>query len=114
MEITGATLILKALDSLAVRSAVTAQNIANANSPGYKPMKVTFEDALKSAAASGVDNIRSVTPQIVPYTDAQGGSELRIDLELATANSTAGRYGALVEILNRQLQIDAIALSGVR
>ncbi len=114
MEVVGANLILKALDSLAVRSVVTSQNIANANSPGYRPLRVTFEEALKAAAPDGVHAIRAVSPQIVPSMDSQGNSELRLDLELATANATAGRYGALVEILNRQLQIDAIALSGVR
>lgn len=114
LEVTGANLILKALDSLALRSVVTSQNIANANSPGYRPLKVTFEDALKAAAPKGIDAIRAVVPQIAPSIDSQGNAELRIDLELATASSTAGRYGALVEILNRQLQIDAVALSGVR
>lgn len=114
MEIIGASLILKALDGLAVRSAVTAQNIANANSPGYRPMMVTFEEALQGAAPAGVDAIRAVKPRIVPSIDQQGNNDLRIDLELATANATAGRYGALIEILNRQLQIDAVALSGVR
>jgi flagellar basal-body rod protein FlgB len=114
MEVIGATLILKALDSLAVRSAVTAQNIANANSPGYRPLQVSFEDALKAAAPGGVDAIRSVVPRVGPMLDSQGNTELRLDLELSTANATTGRYGALVEILNRQLQIDAVALSGVR
>lgn len=114
MEPVSSTLIMKALDSLSLRATVTAQNIANSNSPNYRPMKVSFEEALIKAATSGVEAIRSVQPQVVPLLNAAGNGALRLDLELATASATAGRYAALVEILNRQLQIDALAHSGVR
>jgi flagellar basal-body rod protein FlgB len=114
MEPVSSSLILKALDSLSLRATVTAQNIANANSPGYRPMRVTFEEALQRAASGGVDAIRAVQPQVAATLDVDGGTGLRLDLELATASSTAGRYASLVEILNRQLQLDALALSGVR
>ena len=100
-------IILKALDGLSARATVTAQNIANANSPGYRPLKVSFEEALRKAATSGVEAIRGVEPRI----SAAGDSDLRIDLELATATSTSGRYQTLAELLSRQLQIDAVALS---
>jgi flagellar basal-body rod protein FlgB len=114
MESVSATLILKALDSLSLRATVTAQNIANANSPKYQPMRVSFEDMLKDAVPRGISAIRAVQPQILPALDQTGTGAMRLDLELATASATAGRYGALVEILNRQLQIDAVALSGTR
>lgn len=100
-------IILKALDGLSARATVTAQNIANANSPGYRPLKVSFEEALRRAATSGVEAIRAVEPRI----SAAGDSDLRLDLELATATSTSGRYQTLAELLSRQLQIDAVALS---
>jgi flagellar basal-body rod protein FlgB len=114
MEAVSATLILKALDGLSMRATATAQNIANANSPGYQPVKVSFEEALVKAASGGVDAIRAVQPQIGADVDAVGNGAMRLDLELATASSTAGRYTTLVEILNRQLQIDALARSGIR
>lgn len=114
MEAASTGLVLKVLDSLSVRATVTAQNIANANSPGYRPMKVTFEEALQTAARTGAAAVDAVEPSIVPAIDAMGNSDLRLDLELETASATAGRYGALAEILNRQLQIQALALAGVR
>lgn len=107
MEPISTNIILKALDGLSARATVTAQNIANANSPGYRPLKVSFEDALRKAATSGVQAIRGVEPRISSANE----SDLRIDLELATATSTSGRYQTLAELLNRQLQIDAVALS---
>jgi flagellar basal-body rod protein FlgB len=114
LEPVSAALILKALDGLSLRSIATAQNIANANTPDYRPSKVTFEDALTRAAPNGINGIKAVTPEILSAVDEYGGVGMRLDLELATASSTAGRYGALVEVLNRQLQIHAIALSGTR
>jgi flagellar basal-body rod protein FlgB len=109
-----ATLLLKALDGLSLRSIVTAQNIANAGTPGYQPIKVTFEEALRRSASGERADIRAVEPKIGLSVDETGQSELRLDLEMATAASTAGRYGALAELLNRRLQIEAVAISGSR
>lgn len=39
---------------------------------------------------------------------------MRLDLELATASSTAGRYAAMVEVLNRHMQFHSLALREVR
>lgn len=106
--------LMKALDGLAVRATVTAQNIANANSPGYRPLAVTFEDALRNAAPRGADQVAAVRPRVTAGLDSAGRPELRLDLELATASSTAGRYATLTELLNRQLQLRALAVSGTR
>lgn len=114
MEPVSTALILKSLDALSMRATVTAHNIANANSPGFRPMKVTFEDALRRAAETGVSAISAVEPRTVAAIDEEGRSELRLDLELATATSTAGRYGTLADILNRQMQIQALAMRGER
>jgi flagellar basal-body rod protein FlgB len=114
MDSVSAVLILKSLDGLSLRATATAQNIANANSVGYKPVRVTFEDALMKAVPQGVAAIRNVSPQIITDGPSEYTGGMRLDLELATASSTAGRYTSLVEILNRQLQIDALAQSGMR
>jgi flagellar basal-body rod protein FlgB len=114
MEPISAALILRSLDGLAVRATVTAQNIANANTTNYRPLKVSFEDLLRAAMPKGVDAIAAVRPRIDAQIDGSGRSDLRLDLELATATATAGRYGTLVELLNRQMQLDALAASGAR
>ena len=108
-------LLLKALDGLWLRSMVTAQNIANANSPGYRPLAVSFEDALEHAAQSrDVAAIRAVQPRVGRTIGQDGNAELRLDLELATGAQTATRYAALAELLSRRLQIEALATSGTR
>jgi flagellar basal-body rod protein FlgB len=109
-EITSA-LIVKALDGLSARAVATAENIANANSPGFRPLRVTFEDALAAAARGGEGSIRAVQPRTVGAPTAE---PVRIDLELATASATALRYSALTELLGRQMQIESLAITGDR
>ncbi len=114
MDSISATILLKAMDGLEMRARVTAQNIANANTPNYRPFKVSFEDTLRQAAAGTRLDIQNVKPQASIAIDQMGRSALRLDLELATATSTAGRYGAMAELLNRRLQLEALAVSGSR
>jgi flagellar basal-body rod protein FlgB len=103
-DITSAA-IMKALDALALRQSYTAQNIANAGSPGYKPVRVTFEDSLRAAAREGIRAINDVAPKTEIDPADAGSSSLRLDLELATAAQTAKRYGALAELLSRQMAL---------
>ncbi len=99
---------LKALDGLSQRSIVTAENIANAGTANYRPSRVSFEAALSNAAARGPQAVRDVQP-VVERSDQP---KLRLDLEMATASSTQLRYAALIEVLNRQLQLHALAIKG--
>lgn len=109
-----ATLLMKSLDGLSMRAMANAQNIANAGTPGYRPVRVAFEDALKAAARQGPAALDAVQPALVPDATFQPGDALRLDLEMAAAASTAGRYAALVELLNRHAQISALAVTGSR
>lgn len=104
-----AGLIVKALDGLSARQLATAENIANAGSPGFRPLRVTFEQALAAAAPRGEAAIRAVAPRI---EGAAPGEPVRVDLELATASQTALRYAALSELLSRRMQLEAIAVTG--
>jgi len=114
MDNSTAILMIKALDGLNVRSVVTAENIANAATPGYRPLRATFEDALKDAAARGDDAVRGVTSTVDTVSPEATDPKLRVDLEMATAAGTALRYGALVEVLNREIQLDSLAVTGNR
>ncbi|HWU96232.1 MAG TPA: hypothetical protein VN029_11580 [Sphingomonas sp.] len=114
MESISTALIAKALDGLTARYEATAQNIANANSPGYRPIRVTFEDSLRRAAAEGPDAIVGVKPEIELAPMPRIASEMRLDLEIANASQTAMRYGALLSILGRQMDISRSVVSGGR
>lgn len=106
-------LTIAALDGLTARSEATAENIANAQTRGYRPVRVSFEQALAAAAVDGPAAVRAVQPSFSREV-GPAASDLRLDLELATASSTAARYAALVEVLSRRMQIDGLAVSGGR
>ena len=107
-----AAVLMKALDGLSARAEAIAQNLANAQSPAYAPVRVKFEQALADAARRGGAAVRQVKPQFERASGLEAQAGVRIDLELANAATTAGRYAALVEVLNRQFQIRAAALQG--
>jgi flagellar basal-body rod protein FlgB len=107
-------LIAKALDGLQARQAATAQNIANANSPNYRPIQVTFEQSLRAAAASGPEAIARVTPHIEMAPTPSIASEMRLDLEVATASQTALRYGALISVLEGRGGLMRAVIDGSR
>jgi flagellar basal-body rod protein FlgB len=106
-------LIGKALDGLSQRSTFTAQNIANANTPNYRPARVSFEEDLRQAATRGADAINAIEPQTFVDPTASGDG-VRLDLELATASQTAMRYRALLDILGQQMRLERSILTGGR
>ncbi|MES2442135.1 MAG: hypothetical protein V4574_04840 [Pseudomonadota bacterium] len=114
MPSTTVMLIAKALDGLTARQLATAQNIANGNSETYRPIRVTFEESLRTAAAQGPEAIASVTPQTELAPIPAFGTEMRLDLEIATASQTAMRYGALITILESRGAMMRSVVSGGR
>ncbi|MFA5503372.1 MAG: hypothetical protein WDA35_03205 [Bacilli bacterium] len=113
MDQLSAAIMVKALDGLSARAAATSQNIANAQTAGYRPARVSFEAALAAAASRGPGAVEAVQPE-VRYDPAAESAGVRLDQELATAASTALRYGAIVEMLGRQLQLQSLAATGGR
>lgn len=75
---------LSALDGLALRGQVRANNVANANTPGFRAGHVEFEDALRDALLRRRPD--QVQPTVVPsptIVDGQGNS---VDLETELIN----------------------------
>lgn len=114
MDAVTAAILTKSLDGLMLRATANAQNIASTGTPGYRPVRVSFEEALKAASSRGEAAINAVVPQMGPDAAFAEGETMRLDLEMIEAASTTGRYGAVVELLNRHAQITALAISGGR
>ena len=112
MDALSAVIIHKALDSLSLRQSFLAQNIANANTADYRAIKVTFEDNLRLAAKEGVDEVQNLKPKTEIKELGGIASDLRLDMELATASQTAMRYSALIEVLGRQMSLMRSVVSG--
>ncbi len=77
-----------ALSGLAQRQQVTANNIANVETPGFTASQVSFEQSLASAVSDG--NPAGATVSVSPTTGAANAQGNNVDLsdELVTATQT--------------------------
>ena len=67
---------------------------------------------MRAAADEGVDAVRAVQADMLETQGQLPGSGVRLDLEMASASTTALRYAALVDVLSRQLQIEQTLVRG--
>ncbi len=105
-------LAIKAMDGLYLRAAAIAENIANSNSRSFHIQTVDFEDALRQATLRGPDALAEFKPSLQRAAEAITGGDVRLDLEMASASATSLRYSALSDILNRQMQLNRLAIRG--
>jgi len=90
-----------ALGALARRGEVTAQNVANAEVPNYRASRLSFEEQLKRALASG--NLTSIDgPAVVPTNDPAGpnGNNVVIEREVVDMMKNNLLQSAMVEAFN--------------
>ena len=95
------TALHAALSGLAQRSRVTADNIANIQTPGFLAGRVDFESSLRSAIGSGG------TPSVNGGTVARSleptntnGNNVNLDMETVTATETGLRHQLAVNALD--------------
>jgi flagellar basal-body rod protein FlgB len=105
----------RALSGAAARQTALASNIANANTPGYKPRDVDFHSALRSALASGdpqaVENagFAETTQTDVMRPD---GSGIDVDVESAKMAQNGLEYQALTQVIRGRIEIIQSAIGG--
>ncbi|MFC5475495.1 flagellar basal body rod protein FlgB [Paraherbaspirillum soli] len=113
--------VSKALDGLFMRQQAQVHNIANASSPGFRPVRVSFEDALQQAvalaesgnSAAALDKLAAAVPQMSAPSLAPGDS-FRLDLEVSKVNETSTQYSMLIGMLDRSNQLKQLAITGGR
>lgn len=109
-------LLARMLDVAGLRHRTIAQNVANVNTPGYRHLDVTFEDAFRHYLEStGVEEARKVREQVV---EAGGGAErvdgnnVDIDQEMGRLNSNTLLYRTCLQLLGARLATLRSAISG--
>ena len=96
-----------AIRGAGLRQTALAQNVANANTPGYQRKDVDFESSLQAAMAGGQnpDNL-----QFSVETDASApmqpdGNSVDIDTEAAKLSENGINYESLVSVEKTRLEI---------
>ena len=111
-------LLERALDGVAERQRVSAHNIANANTPGYKRYRLPFEDQLKAALAreDRRELIGATThPGHIPIRS--GSARRRADLSVERVGETSMRNDGnnvdieaeMAQIIKDQVHYNALA-----
>ena len=98
----------RAISGAAMRQSALAANIANANTPNYKPRDVDFHTALKAAFASGTRASVAGTPfATTTQNDVMrpDGSGVDVDVESSKMAENGLEYQALVQIARGRLDI---------
>lgn len=111
-------LLSLALDATTMRHQAIAHNIANANTPGYKPVGVSFETYLadaRNALAEGrpisFASVSDVRPAFeVVESDGLGSGAVSLDTEVAQMSENALHHQVLLKALNRHFSILNMAM----
>lgn len=93
-----------ALNGLADRQQVTADNIANLQTPGYIAKQSIFEEKLQQALrgqSTNVDPTRLVSNEATNIN----GNNVDLDNETVAAMDTQLRYQAMINAMNSQFRI---------
>jgi flagellar basal-body rod protein FlgB len=116
-----------ALNGLAVRQELIAQNLANVDTPGYRAQGVNFETVLKRAADAPLIKplqtrsghmaslVSSSSVRIAPRrggTLRADGNNVDIDLELTDLTKTGVNFQALSQIVSKKLLLLKSIASG--
>lgn len=111
-----------ALDAAARRHAAVATNIANANTEGYAPLRMSFADRLDEARSgfrekgwlepTHVDALRGTVEQAA---SAAGQTErVQLDAEVTELARNAVQFQTLAQLLSRHLGVLATAAADGR
>ena len=98
----------RAISGAGLRQSVLANNLANAETPGYRRMDVNFHDALAQAMGSN-DSATIDAVQFTPQQDSQAmradGNGVDIDTESAAMAKNGLEYDALLSVAKARIQI---------
>lgn len=108
-----------ALDGLALRHSAIAANIANANSVGYRPLRVSFENQLTNALAqSGGKASPDSAPMHLPPPQvsadlpvSEGVRRNALENEIVQLNRNVLQYQALIRGLDKYHSTIATAVN---
>ena len=101
-----------AVSGLSVRQQVTANNIANLETPGFTAGSVSFESNLADAIAAGDPSSATITN--TPTADAPGvnGNNVSLDQEIVTATKTGLQEKLLTGALTSKFGLINTVLKG--
>lgn len=109
-------LLSKLLDLTSAQNKVLANNIANANTPGFGKYEVSFQEELQKAVKSkDINKIKDIKESITLSSDEstkKDGNNVDLDKELVTFYQTTDRHNIYLEILAKKFKGMIAAIDG--
>ena len=107
-------LLRRTLDACSLRQAVYSANIANADTPGYRPLEVSFETELQKAAqvtsggewADQAQMLSTIEPAVVPAAM----DTVHLDQQMALMAKNALHYEQLLGAFQRSMSLLRMAV----
>lgn len=111
-----------ALETAARRQAALAANIANASTPGYIPLQLSFDahldearSILRDRGALDLAAVETLRAEPQPVLDAAGQpAAVQLDAQMSELARNAVEYQALLQGLSRHLGVLALAAADGR
>jgi flagellar basal-body rod protein FlgB len=105
----------RALSGAAQRQQILANNVANANTAGFKRSDLDFHGQLASALAAGGGSSALESVTFAPQTDTStamqaDGNNVDIDTEMAKLSQNALDYQSLIAVANARLKMLSTAI----
>ena len=94
-----------AVDGLTTQQQAIANNLANADTPGFTATNVDFQSSLRQALTQPFGGTATVSATPDPSAPASNGNNVRTDNQLVSAENNTLSYQATVELLNAQFRL---------
>ena len=116
LEGTTPVLLSLALDAAVLRQQAIAHNIANVNTPNYRPLSVSFEEnmvaqrnALERGSKLSLASLSDYQPRLLQA--AETGSRVALDEEVAKLAGNTLHHQVLLRALNKHFGLLGLAIS---
>jgi len=101
-----------ALDGVSQQQKAVANNLANADTPGFTAQQVNFESSLQQALDSPNGGQATVTVTDSPAAPGSNGNNVDTGNQLVAADQATLQYQTMVEMLNAQYRLIQGAAGG--
>ncbi len=104
------------------RTKIIQGNIANADTPNYKPKDITFEEVLTQQTKMKIDNPKHMNPfpeksvhyKVITGKEIEGydGNKVNVEKEMAKLAESSIMYKSLAEALKKEISKMKLVISG--
>lgn len=101
-----------AMTAVSLRQRVTADNLANAMTPGYRAQRVDFEGSLADAMRAGRPESAATSLRTTSDAPKLDGNNVDLEEEVTEQLRTGLQYQALVQAANHKLNLLRTAIEG--